>query len=364
MKEELLTSEETIEIIIDLLKNNKKNIKTNINKLIKNLSQTDKSLSKKIKDAYINKYENSSFLRSVNENIDRPVSGENLNLIKEEDLNFDNNEFIFQKNVDLLIENTYKEHKQKEKLLEYGLEPTKSILFHGAPGVGKTMTAKIIAKKNNLPLYILDLSTIMNSYLGKTGENIRKVFDFTMQKECVFLIDELDAIAKQRSDESEVGELKRLVTVLLQSIDNWPSTSILIAATNHPELLDRAVWRRFDHVLEFDLPDIKEIELIVSQKLKNISATELVLNTFNKSCIGLSHGLIKKELNKVLKDMIINKKNIDICLLENLSIRNKIIDRNERIIIADFFYKKKLLSQRKLSELLEISRDSIRRFNN
>src|ERR1700733_11402427 len=140
------------------------------------------------------------------------------------------------------------------KFADADLHPTKSALFVGPPGVGKTLAARWIAKKLNRPLIVLDLSAVMSSFLGRTGNNVRNVLDYAKGVECIFLLDEFDAIAKRRDDAVEVGELKRLVTVLLQEIDEWPSSGILIAATNHPELLDPAVWRRFDLIVKFPMP--------------------------------------------------------------------------------------------------------------
>src|SRR2546427_8279310 len=98
----------------------------------------------------------------------------------------------------------------------------------------------------------------MSSYLGKTGANVRAVLSHAQEQPCVLLLDEFDAIAKRRDDDSDVGELKRLVTVILQTIDDWQPTSLLVAATNHSDLLDPAVWRRFDVTLQFDLPNHKQ----------------------------------------------------------------------------------------------------------
>lgn len=140
-------------------------------------------------------------------------------------------------------------------LLQEGLAPARMLLFCGAPGVGKTLAAHWLAQQLNLPLLTLNLATVMSSYLGKTGNNVRTVFDHAAQAPCVLLLDEFDAIAKRRGDDSDVGELKRLVNVLLQLLDEWPVNALLIAATNHGDLLDPAVWRRFDHVLNFQKPD-------------------------------------------------------------------------------------------------------------
>lgn len=136
-----------------------------------------------------------------------------------------------------------------------GEHPIRSLLLSGPPGVGKTLSAAWLAQKLALPLLTLDLATVISSYLGKSGTNLRMVLDYAQSRSCVLLLDEFDTIAKRRDDDGDVGELKRIVTVLLQSIDQWPSHSLLVAATNHGELLDPAVWRRFDLTLTFGLPD-------------------------------------------------------------------------------------------------------------
>lgn len=128
--------------------------------------------------------------------------------------------------------------------------------------MGKTLSARYIAAQIDKPLWVLDLTTVMSSLLGKTGNNLRAVFDHAKQNEAVLLLDEIDLIAKRRSDESDVGELKRLVTAILQEVDNWPDTGLLLAATNHPELIDPALWRRFDAILRFEVSDRPATEAV------------------------------------------------------------------------------------------------------
>lgn len=156
-----------------------------------------------------------------------------------------------------------KERALIERFFEDGIEPSNSILFIGAPGVGKTYTAHWLAYMLELPLITLDLATSISSYLGRSGQNIKSVFDYVRAQPSVLLLDEFDAIAKRRDDEGDLGELKRLVNVLLKEIEACPKSSVIFAATNHPELLDRAMWRRFDRVIEVQLPGVDErIELI------------------------------------------------------------------------------------------------------
>lgn len=146
------------------------------------------------------------------------------------------------------------ERRSAGRLAAAGLMPVRSVLMSGPPGVGKTMTAGWLAQQLELPLYTLDLASVMSSFLGKTGANVRSVLNHAQERPCVLLLDEFDSIAKRRDDDTDVGELKRLVTVILQTIDDWTPTSLLVAATNHGELLDPAVWRRFDVTLQFEMP--------------------------------------------------------------------------------------------------------------
>jgi hypothetical protein len=151
------------------------------------------------------------------------------------------------------------------QLREAGLTPTRSVLLSGPSGVGKTLAAHWLAMQLNVPLLILDLATVMNSYLGKTGQNLRLVLNHALATRSVLLLDEFDAIAKRRDDDSDIGELKRLVNVLLQAVDNWSGESLLVAATNHPDLLDPAVWRRFDLALSIAVPETLMIRRFLSE---------------------------------------------------------------------------------------------------
>lgn len=165
------------------------------------------------------------------------------------------------------IRTLIRERKEISKLKEHGIQPTRSAILVGSPGLGKTLSARWIASQLNKPLWVLDLSAVMSSLLGKTGSNLRLVLDHAKANEAILLLDEIDAIAKRRSDDSDVGELKRLVAVILQEVDHWPSSSLLLAATNHPELVDPALWRRFDALFEFGPPGKEQIEAAIRRFL-------------------------------------------------------------------------------------------------
>lgn len=144
------------------------------------------------------------------------------------------------------LKSVVNEHQASESLRRSGLAPTKTLLMCGPPGVGKTLAAAWMARELRKPLLVLDLASVMSRYLGATGANLSRAFTRARQVDGILFLDELDALAKRRDDSADIGELKRVVTVLLQLLDEWPSSHLLMAATNHPQLLDTAVWRRFE----------------------------------------------------------------------------------------------------------------------
>lgn len=166
------------------------------------------------------------------------------------------------------INDFIEERKLISNFIQAGITPPNSILLFGQPGVGKTYIAHWISGQLNLPLVTLDLATSISSYLGRSGQNIRSIFDYAKAHPSILFLDELDAIAKKRDDSGDLGELKRLVNVLLKEIENYPSTGIIIGATNHPELLDKAIWRRFDRAIEIEMPEYAQRKELLSRHLE------------------------------------------------------------------------------------------------
>jgi len=166
-----------------------------------------------------------------------------------------------------------REQRDAGLLQAAGIAPARTLLLIGPPGVGKSITARYIASELRLPALSLDLAALMSSYLGRTGQNLRRALDYARTTQCVLFLDEFDALAKHRTDDSDVGELKRIVNVLLLELERWPSESILIAATNHPELLDRAVERRFDAIVVLGMPAVAVREAIIASRLAESART-------------------------------------------------------------------------------------------
>jgi hypothetical protein len=150
--------------------------------------------------------------------------------------------------------------KSRAELERKGVNTGTNLLLYGPPGCGKSHLAAYIARRLSLPMYVARLDGLISSFLGSTAKNIRAVFEFSSRMPCVLLLDEFDAIAKLRDDQQELGELKRVVNSFIQNLDSLGREIILVAATNHEQLLDPAVWRRFQYLLHIDLPNLEQRE--------------------------------------------------------------------------------------------------------
>jgi hypothetical protein len=165
------------------------------------------------------------------------------------------------------------EQRRADVLRAHGLEPRHRILLVGPPGNGKTSLAESLAYELALPFYTVRYDAVVTSYLGETAQRLRRLFDYVRTEPCVLFFDEFDAIGKERGDLHETGEIKRVVTTLLLQLDDLPAYCVLIGATNHPELLDRATWRRFHARLVLDRPDAEQMNQFVADQLRSLGDT-------------------------------------------------------------------------------------------
>ncbi|MCY0870767.1 ATP-binding protein [Alicyclobacillus sp. TC] len=194
--------------------------------------------------------------------------------IREHDLTWD--ELVLSEENRLVLEQLIHEFKSMEVLATYNLRPANKVLFCGAPGTGKTFSAQVLSSVLQIPLVYVRFDAIISSYLGETATNLRKVFEFIKNGIWIVLFDEVDIIGKNRDDHYESGEIKRVVNNFLQMLDGFDGESLIIAATNHPHILDPAIWRRFDEVINFKLPTVEERHRLLKQYLSPIKKSESI----------------------------------------------------------------------------------------
>lgn len=261
-----------------------------------------------------------SYSNSSNQNVSKrfkpnlPIPRDNdsgfpLLEIQEYYLDFD--DLILSENNKYVLTQLIREIKVSEVLAVYNLKPKNKLLFSGEPGTGKTFTAQVISSVLQLPLVYIRFDAIISSYLGETATNLRKVFDFIKNGRWVVLFDEVDIIGKNRNDEHESGEIKRVVNNFLQMIDQFQGDSLIISATNHPHILDPAIWRRFDEVINFELPDEMNRRELFNKYLKVMKREkEINIDDWSKKTNGFSPSDIKGMCKEAMVHAIVNGNDI------------------------------------------------------
>lgn len=172
-------------------------------------------------------------------------------------------DLVLPNDIKKITEGFIEEQFRSDILRSYGIEPRHKIMLIGEPGTGKTSYAEALSNRLMIPLYMVRYDALIGSYLGETAMRLRQLFDFVSTRKCILFFDEFDTIGKERGDAQELGEIKRVVSSLLMMTDSLPSYTIVLGASNHGELLDRAVWRRFQIRLNLPMPGIREIKLFL-----------------------------------------------------------------------------------------------------
>ena len=209
------------------------------------------------------------------------------------------------------LERVLLEQRQSDKIISHGLTPRSKLLLIGPPGSGKTMTAASLAGDLHLPLFTIRLESVITRYMGETAAKLRLIFDAIPQTRGVYLFDEFDAIGGKRTANNDVGEIRRVLNSFLQFLEETSNKSLIIAASNHPELLDHALLRRFDDIIEYDLPNPELAKQALESQLTLLNCEALDWNNIMQATQGLSQADLVHIAQNILKSTILaNDKNI------------------------------------------------------
>jgi SpoVK/Ycf46/Vps4 family AAA+-type ATPase len=227
------------------------------------------------------------------------------------------------------IQRILHEYKQRNALKSHGLSHRRKILLSGPPGTGKTMTASVLAYELGLPLRVIQVDRLVTKFMGETAAKLRQIFDIIAENPGVYLFDEFDAIGGDRGRDNDVGEMRRVLNSFLQFIESESSDNLIVAATNNESLLDKALFRRFDDVIYYALPDLKEREQLLRNLLANFSNKRFGFAKAAKDAGGLSHADIDHACRNAIKEAILaGKKSVTATSLQSFLREKKQAYRN------------------------------------
>lgn len=292
------------------LENDQDKLFTSLNELIEYSKKTKKinfaiQLQSILKDA-IRHQKTNGLMKVGSENYNQRIDDREISdLILEKitsDYTLDN--IISDEKVRTELNCFIEEHQKIDILQRFDLPVSNKLLLYGPSGCGKTLASYVIAGELNKMMVVINLGAIVSSKLGETSKNLSKIFKKAALEDCIIFIDEFDSLGKVRDYSQDHGEMKRVVNTILQLFDYLPQSSIVIAATNQKEMLDDALLRRFDNIIEFSLPNEMEIKQLVDLTLKNGRFTfdnKTISNKIIKSSVGLSYYSIQKTLITAIK---------------------------------------------------------------
>lgn len=205
------------------------------------------------------------------------------------------------------LERIIREQRHAAEILSHGLSPRRKLLLVGPPGTGKTMTASVLAGELGLPLFQVRLDGLITKFMGETAAKLRQIFESTHHARGVYFFDEFDAIGSQRGLANDVGEVRRILNSFLQMIEQDHSHSLIIGATNHPDILDNALFRRFDDLLHYELPDKSHIADVLKSRLSGTAVKTTSWRRLADKSLGLSYAELTRAADEVLKTALIDR---------------------------------------------------------
>ena len=203
------------------------------------------------------------------------------------------------------LERVIREQRNVSRIVAHGLSPRRKLLLVGPPGTGKTLTATALAGELGLPLFLIRLDVLITKFMGETAARLRQVFDAVAATRGVYFFDEFDAIGSQRGSPNDVGEARRILNSFLQMLEHDQSQSLVVAATNHPDILDHALLRRFDDVLHYKLPSPEQAEALLRGRLASFISRRVAWKTLTKQAENLSYAEIAKAAEDAIKEALI-----------------------------------------------------------
>lgn len=214
-------------------------------------------------------------------------------------------DMVLDEDVERQLQRVLKEQKMFARIREHGLSPRRKLLLVGRPGSGKTMTASALAGELGLPLFLVRLDALITKFMGETAAKLRQVFDSIAEVRGVYFFDEFDAIGSQRGLANDVGEIRRVLNSFLQMIESDHSNSLIIAATNHPEILDYALFRRFDDIIEYKLPGVDETATLLNRRLGKFKPKRFNLKKVASEAASLSYAELCRAVDDSIKKAIL-----------------------------------------------------------
>jgi SpoVK/Ycf46/Vps4 family AAA+-type ATPase len=214
-------------------------------------------------------------------------------------------DMVLDENAEKQLRRVLKEQRQLARIKEHGLSPRRKLLLVGPPGTGKTMTASALAGELGIPLFLVRLDSLITKFMGETSSKLRQIFDTLADIRGVYFFDEFDAIGSQRTQANDVGEIRRVLNSFLQMIEQDTSNSLIIAATNHAEILDYALFRRFDDVVEYHVPSSAQAADLIRSRLGRFAPKPFRKDALLQQAEGLSHAEICRAVDAAIKDAIL-----------------------------------------------------------